>query len=312
MKKYQYLLTSLTILFSISSYAQSGILFSRSPGGLNNGGTLDLMLYDPATGTAKLLVQGTVRGRGEYNAASSPDGKNIMFNTYRFSGWKLGIGLLENGTVTGVKKWSDRPNYEYEARYSPDGNRVAYQEFNWSTRDVDIFIADKNGRNTIHFVKSDGGDRTPHWTHDGKSIVFASGRVNSYSIYIQSVAGGEPKKLTDSNSNDFAPSTSKTEKKIAYLSDAGGNINLYVMNLDGSGKQNLTASIDLGKFTMNGYEDSGCWAMKTSWSPDGKQIVFNVPYKGDMELFIVNSDGTGLKQITDNNDTDVSPFWMYQ
>uniref|UniRef100_UPI00404B0C6F TolB family protein n=1 Tax=Fulvivirga sp. TaxID=1931237 RepID=UPI00404B0C6F len=289
----------------------SGILFSSSPGNLNSGGTLDLMLYDPATGSTKLLIRGTVRGRGEYNAASSPDGKSIIFNTYRFSGWKLGIGKLENGVVNDVKKWTDRSNYEYEARYSPDGSRVAYQEFNWGTRDVDIFIADKNGRNAIHFMKSDGGDRTPHWTYDGKSIVFASGRGNSYSIYIKPVAGGEAKKLTENSSNDFAPSTSKNAAKIAYLSDAGGNLNLYVMNTDGSGKQNLTARLDAGKFTMAGYEDSGCWAMKTSWSPDGKQIVFNIPYKGDMELFIVNSDGSNLKQITDNGDTDMSPFWMY-
>ncbi|MEQ9120011.1 hypothetical protein [Fulvivirga sp.] len=311
MKKQYFLTCLLAAVFSFNSYSQSGILFSRSPGELNSGGTLDLMLYDPATGSTKLLIKGTVRGRGEYNAASSPDGNNVIFNTYRFSGWKLGMGKLENGVVSDVQKWTDRSNYEYEARYSPDGSRVAYQEFNWGTRDVDIFIADKNGKNASHFVKSAGGDRTPHWTSDGKSIVFTSGRENDYSIYIKSIARGEAKKLTTESSNDFAPSTSKNTNKIAYLSDAGGEINLYTMHTDGSNKRKLTAALDSVKFTINGYEDSGCWAMKTSWSPDGKQIVFNIPYKGNMELFIVNSDGSDLKQITNNGDTDMSPFWMH-
>ncbi|MEQ9166195.1 MAG: hypothetical protein RLO12_08055 [Fulvivirga sp.] len=260
---------------------------------------------------SKPLVKRTVRGRGEYNDASSPDGNNVIFNTYRFSGWKLGMGKLENGVVSDVQKWTDRSIYEYEARYSPDGSRVAYQEFNWGTRDVDIFIADKNGKNAGHFVKSADGDRTPHWTSDGKSIVFTSGRENGYSIYIKSITRREAKKLTTESSNDFATSTSKNTNKIAYLSDAGGEINLYTMNIDGSNKRKLTANLDSVKFTMNGYEDSGYWAMKTSCPPDGKQIVFNIPYKRDMGLFIVKSDSRGLKQITDNSDTDMSPFWTY-
>ena len=297
------------LLCCLNGHAQSKILFSRSSGVLNSGGTLDLMVYDPANETTKLLMKGTVSRRGEYNPATSPDGQYLVFNTYRFSGWKLGIGKLKGGKVTDIKKLTNRSNYEYEARFSPNGSKIAYQEFNWSTRDTDIFIADKNGKNAIHFVKSDGGDRTPHWTQDGQSIVFTSGRKNSYSIYIKSLSGTSLNKLTNDSSNDFSPSTSKNENKIAYLSDAGGKINLYTMNLDGSEKTNLTTDLDSGEFTMNGYEDSGCWAMKTSWSPDGRQIVFNIPYKGNMELFIANSDGSGIKQVTKNRDTDMSPYW---
>ena len=37
-----------------------------------------------------------------------------------------------------------------------------------------------------------------------------------------------------------------------------------------------------------------------SWSPDGKQIVFHrrVGWRGQFQLFMINADGTGERQLT--------------
>ncbi|GFZ93797.1 hypothetical protein GCM10011531_27170 [Aquaticitalea lipolytica] len=295
--------------FCINLSAQS-IIFSRSNGVLNSGSTLDLMIYDPIKKTTKLLLSGTVGGRGEYNAVVSPDNKKIIFNTYRFSGWKLAIADFKDNKISNVKRFTSRPNYEYNPNFSSDGSKVAYQEFSWNTRDVDVFIADNNGNNAVHFIKSDGGDRSPDWARDSKSIIFTSARNYDYSIYSKSLLDKKVKQLTDKGAQDFAPSTSKTEDKIAFLSDRSGKINLYMMNLDGTNIKNLTPNLKTDNFNFDGYENSGCWAYKTSWSPNSKQIVFNALVNGNLEIFVVNSDGSGLVQITDNNDTDMAPSWI--
>ena len=49
-------------------------------------------------------------------------------------------------------------------------------------------------------------------------------------------------------------------KKIVFTSLKGGDLDIYVVNIDGTGLRQLTYEI--------GY-DGGPW-----WSPDGKQIVY--------------------------------------
>lgn len=305
------ILTFILSLIGISANSQSSILFSRSPGTLNSGETPDLMIYNVIDGTTSLLLKGTVSGRGEYNVATSPDNSRIVFNTYRYGGWKLGIADFEDGDIRNVKRLTNRPNYEYNAKYSSDGKQITYQEFNWGTDEMDIFISDVNGENTVRFTTAKGGDRNPDWTRDDESIVFTSGRGFTYNIYIKPLDGGDAKNLTSNWATNFAPSTSKVSDKIAFLSDRKGRVNLYVMDLDGGNLTNLTPTLKSDFFKAIRFGSSGYWAYKTSWSPDGKRIVFNALKDGNLELFIVNSDGTELMQITDNKDSDISPFWMH-
>lgn len=46
-----------------------------------------------------------------------------------------------------------------------------------------------------------------------------------------------------------------------------------------------------------------------SFSPDGKQIVFSGLDGGLSDLFIVNSDGTGLRRLTNDKFADLDPVW---
>jgi len=300
----------MTIVLQSSIYGQSKIIFSRNSGDLNTGGTLDLMIYDVQSKETKLLLKGTVSRRGEYNATTSPDNSKIIFNTYRYRGWKLGIADFKGNKINDVKRLTDRPNYEYNAIYAPDGEHMVYQEFNWDTDDAELFIANKQGKQAKKFTNYKSDTRTPCWSKDGKHIVFTSKQGWNYDILIKPINGGEATNLTDAWSASFAPSTSKIENKIAYLSDKGGSVNLYVMNIDGSDIKNLTSNFKSDPFKLDRFGKSGAWAYKTSWSPNGKQIVFNFMYKGNLELFIVDKDGANLTQITKNKDTDITPFWM--
>jgi len=73
---------------------------------------------------------------------------------------------------------------------------------------------------------------------------------------------------------------------IAFTSRRDGNLEIYVMNADGSQQRNLT---------NDPAEDDAA-----AWSPDGQRLAFNRFGPDALRLFVVNSDGSGLKQIARN------------
>ncbi|NJN83135.1 MAG: hypothetical protein HC802_13180 [Caldilineaceae bacterium] len=50
-----------------------------------------------------------------------------------------------------------------------------------------------------------------------------------------------------------------------------------------------------------------------AWSPDGTQIVFASTRSGTSEIWVVNVDGSNLRQISDTGESLVRyPFWTRQ
>jgi Tol biopolymer transport system component len=90
---------------------------------------------------------------------------------------------------------------------------------------------------------------------------------------------------------------------IAFHSNRDGNNEIYVMNPDGS---------DLTRLTDDSRNDQ-----RPDVSPNGKQIVFasnritdtNLNPPGDFEIFVMNSDGCDVRQLTFNGADDSWPRW---
>jgi Tol biopolymer transport system component len=68
--------------------------------------------------------------------------------------------------------------------------------------------------------------------------------------------------------------------RIAYI----GTDAIYLSNIDGSGRELI----------VRGVEDHTTF----SWSPDGRQLAFSGGHRRAEEIFIVNVDGSGVKQLT--------------
>jgi len=109
----------------------------------------------------------------------------------------------------------------------------------------------------------------------------------------------------DSATIPVATSVGGSSGQIVFASSRSVVPQLYLVNADGT---------DLAQLTNM---DNG--ACQPSWSPDGMQLVFISPCLGRGEIFetiynesslyIINADGTGLKQLTTAPGSDFEPAW---
>jgi TolB protein len=49
--------------------------------------------------------------------------------------------------------------------------------------------------------------------------------------------------------------------------------------------------------------------MRPAWSPDGQRIAFTSARDGNLEIYVIQADGTQLKRITENDERDDFPIW---
>lgn len=127
---------------------------------------------------------------------------------------------------------------------------------------------------------------------------------------------------------------------IVFVSDRGGQWDIWVMNGDGSNPVNLTndkAEDDFAEFSPDGRRivwtkggrgpEGEIWVMNAdgsgqrqltfdsftdfnaSWSPDGRQIAWRSRRANNSEIFIMNDDGTNAHQITTDVASDFAPDW---
>ena len=93
------------------------------------------------------------------------------------------------------------------------------------------------------------------------------------------------------------------QAQIAFASDRDGNLEIYVMGIDGGNLRRLTNNPD------------GDW--DPSWSPDGKRIAFMSGRDGHVdghgapipEIYVMDANGDNQKNLTNNPSADRSPSW---
>ncbi len=111
-------------------------------------------------------------------------------------------------------------------------------------------------------------------------FVFARSENGKYDIFSSDIDGNAIQ-LTDNTGSNWRPRMNPNRTKIAYISNAGIDPQIYVMDRDGN---NVTMVTSIAISGANQFELDFCW------SPDGTRIL----YMENAKLFTINADGTGL------------------
>lgn len=136
----------------------------------------------------------------------------------------------------------------------------------------------------------------PHWSSDGKTIVFESTRDGKSAIYMIRTDGSNLQRLTDPASSAGQPRFSRDGKKIVFYSERDGRLQLYVMNADGTNQHRLSETDDLDYLP--------------DFSPRGDYVVFQSRAERPAiahDIFIIRTDGTNRARLTDGKFGYMSP-----
>ncbi|MGH9905490.1 MAG: TolB family protein [Pyrinomonadaceae bacterium] len=105
---------------------------------------------------------------------------------------------------------------------------------------------------------------------------------------------GEPVWITRGSLQLWFPEVSPDGEWLAACS-RGQQRHVYIIRPDGS---------DLRDLTDDNFRNDG-WPR---WAPDGKRIAFTSRRTGDYELWVINRDGSGLRQLTESKGGHYSPW----
>ncbi|MDO8517892.1 MAG: DUF5050 domain-containing protein [bacterium] len=153
---------------------------------------------------------------------------------------------------------------------------------------------------SIYTVYADGSKKTlltsdgsaPSWTPDGK-IIFSSNRSRSQQIWIMDADGSNAKQIGNLSASTLPLMPQMGENGLIVFMgiDANtrpdSNVGIYVMQKDGSGLKHLTSGM------QPFLSLSGTWVAYTFQTETGQTAI---PYH--REIWRINTDGTGQKQLT--------------
>jgi len=175
--------------------------------------------------------------RNAYGATWSPDGLRVAFHEN---------GDLRVMSLDGGEGWSVAPDAKIEGdiAWAPDGSEIAFV----GSRDgnQDVYVVNADGSDERRLTDSAVDDRSPKWSPDGRTIAFVSGSggySSNYDINLMNADGSGKRLLTQ---DGWQPSWSPDGRKIVFASGRSGTEEIYVMNADGSGLQNLTRPKESG------------------------------------------------------------------
>jgi len=104
----------------------------------------------------------------------------------------------------------DRPLWLRYPAIAPDGQSILF------CYQGDIYKVAAAGGQAVPLTIGEAYDFAPVWSHDGRSIAFASDRYGNFDVFLVSAAGGEARRLTCHSGGELPSSFSADDQRVLF------------------------------------------------------------------------------------------------
>ena len=179
-------------------------------------------------------------------------------------------------------------------RWSPQGDQIAFNSY----MDGGPMLYVKNiSSGRVKRVSGRKGLNTgASWMPDGSGLALTMSYKGNPDIFSIDPAGKIIKQITNHWAIDVSASYSPDGSRIVFVSNRSGTPQLYVKDLNSGREERITFDEDMK------YNTSPVWS-----SMD--RIAFAGSNNGHFDIYTIHPDGTGLRQLTDNQQDNEDPCW---
>ena len=127
-------------------------------------------------------------------------------------------------------------------------------------------------RNLTRLTYGAGLQTDVSWSPDGRRVAYAWNRDGNFDIWVQSIDGGDPTRVTSSQVDDRQPAWSPNGQRLVFRSEDDGG-GLFTVDVKGGPVRRIAP-----------------YGRRPAWMPNGREVVF-VDSDSPHAAFIVAADG---------------------
>jgi Tol biopolymer transport system component len=315
---------------ALATQTAAPIAFLRGQSKRNN------LFVIQANGTGTRRVT-RLRGQGIREFSWAPDGRRITFAAVPLN-WNLPYdGIYVTSLAGAVRQIGRRVDDSAGPVWAPKGNMIAYDKHNDGDHQIWVVRADGSGSRRL----TPGDDfGSPSWSPDGSRIAYTDLARRGGWFYVMNADGSAKRRVAHNwgRAPDWAPKGSR----VAFVVDD----EVWIMGADGRERRRLDIGtvepwdlswspngrsialaakfaerdtelvvVDVDRGGIRRLTDNAEHDLDPSWSPDGRTLAFSRftlgrPTEwGPGEIYVINADGTGERNLTNSPNDETYPFW---
>ncbi len=220
----------------------------------------------------------------ELYPAVSPDGTKIAFMSDRDGDYDI---YVMNADGSSTRRLTTNNITDRAPAWSPDGDWIAFSSDMRGDGSHDLYRMRADGSDQSRLYSDGNRNSDPLWSADSASIYFTGGSISdagTWEIKRLDVASGEVTALTTNDVKDWSPRFAP-DGGLIYLTEGDGHAAIARMDADADNQSTF-------------YDDTG-YEWGVSYSPSGDLITFNSDTSGRDEIYLMNADGTNVREVTD-------------